>query len=174
MGHHLRCRRAGLLRLAPDPPRGPLQMTPVRRRHVRRVGAVAAPVAARVAGHAPTAEEELDHRSYEGTRASVPTLARLRPTARIRPPITTRPTPRPGSAEAAPVPGTGTEETVHAPAGGVMWLSSRVSAPFRARGRPLRILAPVTMVILVSAIRRNLGSASVKLRHYQLTQSVDT
>jgi hypothetical protein len=52
----------------------------------------------------------------------------------------------------APVPGTAVDEAVHAPTGGLMLLSSSVSAPFRANARPLRILAPVVMVILVSAI----------------------
>src|SRR5665213_181655 len=79
---------------------------------------------------------------------------RLRPTVRIRPPMSTRP--RPGSTNPAPVPGTGTgtdEVVVHVPAGGVMRLVSNVSAPFRARARPVRIFAPVTIVILVSAIK---------------------
>jgi hypothetical protein len=41
---------------------------------------------------------------------------------------------------------------VHVPLGGVMSLESNVSAPFRASARPVR-LAPVTIVMLVSAIR---------------------
>ena len=42
---------------------------------------------------------------------------------------------------------------VHVPAGGVMLFLCNVSAPFRARARPVRMLAPVFMVILDNAIR---------------------
>ena len=68
-------------------------------------------------------------------------------------------TPRPcRGVLAAPVSGTPPEVTVvdkaaHAPAGGVIWLSSSVSAAPRASARPLRMLAPVVIVTLASAIR---------------------
>jgi len=48
--------------------------------------------------------------------------------------------------------GVGAVGIVHVPVGEVIWLVSNVTAPFRARARPETILAPVVMVILVSAI----------------------
>lgn len=49
--------------------------------------------------------------------------------------------------------GVGAAATVHVPTGGVMLLVSNVSVPVRARARPVRMLAPVTRVISVCAIR---------------------
>ena len=51
-----------------------------------------------------------------------------------------------------PTGGVGAGGIVHVPVGAVIWLVSNVTAPFRARARPETILAPVVMVILVSAI----------------------
>ena len=48
--------------------------------------------------------------------------------------------------------GVGAGGIVHVPVREVIWLVSNVTAPFRARARPETILAPVVMVILVSAI----------------------
>ncbi len=44
------------------------------------------------------------------------------------------------------------EPAVHVPTGGVMSLASRVNAPLRAIARPLMMFAPVTIVMLVSAM----------------------
>lgn len=49
--------------------------------------------------------------------------------------------------------GLGPGPTVHGPVGEVIWLVSNVTAPFRARARPVRMLAPVVTVMLVSASR---------------------
>lgn len=49
--------------------------------------------------------------------------------------------------------GVGGAATVHTPEGGVIWLVSKVRAPFRARARPVRILAPVFIVMSLSAIK---------------------
>ena len=53
----------------------------------------------------------------------------------------------------APGVGVGGAATVHGSTGGVIWLLSKVRDPFRARARPVRILAPVFRVMLLSAIK---------------------